>query len=137
DYRLPDSGVIDSTRWRWEHAKLWGSLRCCCSSLVVVRGAKARIAMTECVFERIVQHGGSHVEEGLHRRPVPAHLLLLVHTLGHDLVDRALHKGSRDRLAASAPGGVMHQRAFIALEVAQQLTGVPLKTSDACHVANM
>src|SRR5258708_4396359 len=93
--------------------------------------------MTESVFERIVQRGCSHVEEGLHRRPAPAHLLLFVHSLGHDLVDCTLHKGSRDRLAASTPGGVVYQRAFIALEVAQQLTGVPLETSDAGHVANI
>ena len=92
--------------------------------------------MTEGVFERIVQHGCSHVEEGLHRRPVPAHLLFLVHTLGHDLVDRTLHKSGRDRLAASAPGSVMHQRTLVPLEVAQQLTDVPLETPDARHVAH-
>jgi len=95
---------------KWEYANLWGSLRICCGCPVVVRGAEAGIAMTEGVFERIVQHGCSHVEEGLHRRPVPAPLLFLVHTLGHDLVDRTLHKSGRDRLAASTPGSVMHQR---------------------------
>ena len=30
---------------------------------------------------------GTNVEKGLHGRPVPAHLLFLVHALGHDLVD--------------------------------------------------
>ena len=48
--------------------------------------------MAEGVLERVVQHGGAHVEEGLHRGPAPAHLLLLVHALGDDLVDRALHE---------------------------------------------
>src|SRR5271165_6183034 len=121
----------------WEHANLWGLLRRCCGCLVVVRGVEAGIAPAEGILERIVQHGCPHPEEGLHRRPVPAHLLFFVHALGHDLVDRALHKGSRDRLAASTPGGVVYQRAFIALEVAQQLTGVPPETSDTGYVAHM
>jgi hypothetical protein len=56
-------------------------------SLVVVCRAEAGIAMTEGVLESIIQHGCSHVEEGLHRRPVLAHLLLLVHAFGNDLVD--------------------------------------------------
>ena len=45
--------------------------------------------MAEGVLERIIQHRCTHVEEGLHRRPVPAHLLLLVHAFGDDLVDHA------------------------------------------------
>ena len=55
--------------------------------------------MAEGILERLVQHGGTHVEEGLHGRPVPAHLLFLVHAPGHDLVDCALDEGGRDRLA--------------------------------------
>src|SRR5271166_6284830 len=102
-----------------EHAKLWGSLRCQCDCLVVVCRTEAGIAMTEGVRESIVQHRCSHVEEGLHRGPVPAHLLLLVHAFGNDLVDRALHERRRDRLTTPAPGGVMHQRSVIPLEVAQ------------------
>jgi hypothetical protein len=43
--------------------------------------------MAEGFLERVVQRGGTNVEEGLHARPVPAHLLFLAHTLGHDLVD--------------------------------------------------
>src|SRR5271165_2488881 len=93
--------------------------------------------MTEGVFERVVQHGGSHLEEGLHRRPAPAHLLLFVPSLGHDLVDRTLHKCCRDRLAASTPGGVVYQCALVALEIAHQLMDVPLEAPDAGHVANM
>src|SRR5277367_1343409 len=92
-------------RYRREYANLWGSLRGCCGCLVVVRGAEAEIATTEGVFERIVQHGCPHFEERLRRRPVPPHLLLLVHPLGHDLVDRTLDEGGRDRFAASTPGG--------------------------------
>jgi hypothetical protein len=102
-----------------EYANLWGSLRGRCGCLVVVHGTEAEIAMTEGVFERIVQHGCPDVEERLHRRPVPPHLLLLVHPLGHDLVDRTLDEGGRDRFAASPPGGVVHQRAFVPLEVGQ------------------
>ena len=49
----------------------------------------------------------SHSEERLHRRPVPPHLLLLVHPLGHDLVDRTLDKRGRGRFSASTPGGVV------------------------------
>jgi hypothetical protein len=37
-----------------EHAILWGSLRRQCDCLVVVRRAKAGIAMPEGVLERIV-----------------------------------------------------------------------------------
>src|SRR3954469_24694918 len=48
--------------------------------------------MAEGVLERVVQHGRAHVEEGLHGRPVPTHLLLLGHALGYDLVDRAFHE---------------------------------------------
>src|SRR5664279_4303817 len=89
--------------------------------------------MTEGVFERIVQHRCSHVEEGLHRRPVPAHLLLLVHAFGDDLVDRTLHERGRDRFAVPAPGGVMHQRSLVPLEVGQQLAGVVFQAPDACY----
>ena len=73
--------------------------------------------MTEGVRERIVQHCCTNVEERLHRRPVPAHLLLLVHAFGDDLVDRTLHERGRDRFAASMPGSVMNQCVFVAFEV--------------------
>ncbi len=117
------------------YANLWGSsLRGRCGCLVVVRWTEAEIAMTEGVFERIVQHGCPHFDERLHRRPVPSHLLLLVHPLGHDFVDRTLDERGRDRFAASTPGGVVHQRAFAPLEVGQQLTDVPLETPDTGHV---
>src|ERR1700722_4938797 len=86
---------------------LWGSLRRQCDYFLAVCGAEAWIATTEGVLERIVQHRCSHVEEGLHRRPVPAHLLFLVHAFGDDLVDRILHERGRDRFAIPTPGGVM------------------------------
>src|SRR5271166_3374643 len=117
-YLIAD-GKLDRHIWEREHAKLWCSLRRQCDCLVVVCRTEAGIAMTEGVCESIVQHRCSHVEEGLHRCPVPAHLLLLVHAFGNDLVDRALHERRRDRLATPAPGGVMHQRSVIPLEVAQ------------------
>ena len=84
-----------------EHAILWGSLRCQRDRLIVVCGAEASIAMTEGVLKRIVQHGCSHVEEGLHRRPAPAHLLLLDEALGEELIDRRLDESGGDPLAAS------------------------------------
>jgi hypothetical protein len=93
--------------------------------------------MAEGILERVVQHGGAHVKEALFRHSVPAHLLLLVNALGHDLVDRTLYESSRDRFAASTPGGIVHQCAFVALEVAQQLTDVPLETADADHITHM
>ena len=86
--------------------------------------------MTEGVLERIVQHRCSHVEEGLHRRPVPAHLLLLVHAFGDDLVDRTLHERGRDRFAIPAPGGVVDQRALVSLEIGQQLAEVMFQAPD-------
>jgi len=54
--------------------------------------------MAEGLLEVVVQHGGAYVEEGLHCRPVPTHLLLFVHALGNDLVDRTLDERRGDRL---------------------------------------
>src|SRR3954467_14605687 len=76
---------------------------CFWQCLAIVCGPEARIVLTEGVLERAVQHGRAHVKEGLHGRLAPAHLLRLVHPLGHDLVDRTLHKGGRDRLPPPAP----------------------------------
>ena len=99
--------------------------------MVIVGGPEARIAMAEGLLERVVQHRRAHVEEGLHGGSVPAHLLNFVQALGHDLADRALHERGRDRLIASTPGSVVHQSVLVALEVAQQLACVLLKTADA------
>jgi hypothetical protein len=99
--------------------------------VIIVRGTKAGVVLPEDILERAVQHGRSDVEEGLHRHPVPAHLLFFVHALGHDLVDRALHERGRDRLVAPAPGCIVDQRTLVALEVAEQVADVPLKTPDA------
>ena len=85
--------------------------------------------------ERVVQHGGAHVQEGLHGRSVATHLLHLVHALGHDLIDRALHERRRDRLATPTPGRVRHQRTPIVLEIAQQVADVPLEAANAGHLA--
>jgi hypothetical protein len=93
------------------------------------------MATTEGFLERIVQHRCSHVEVGPHRRPVPAHLLLLVHAFGDDLVDRALHERGRDRFAIPAPGCVMDQRSLVPLEVGQQLADVVFQAPDASHAA--
>src|SRR3954463_14001713 len=92
--------------------------------------------MAEGVLERAVQYGGAHVQKGLHARPAPAHLLPLVQALGHDRVDRALHERRRDRLTTPTPSSVMHQRCLVALEVAQKLADVSLKTADAGHVTH-
>jgi hypothetical protein len=59
------------------NANLWGLLRSQCDCLVVVCRAEAGIATTEGALERIIQRGCSRVEEGLYRRPVPAHLLFI------------------------------------------------------------
>src|SRR5215218_7548170 len=114
-----------------EHAILWGSLRGQCDYFVAVCGAEAGIATTEGVLECTVQHRCPHVEEGLHRRPVPAHLLLLVHAFGDDLVDRTLHERGRDWFAIPAPGGVMDQRSLVPPEVSQQLADVVLGPSQS------
>src|ERR1700750_476294 len=106
-----------------EHATPWGSLRSCCGCPFVIGRAEAAITPAEGVLERAVQHGGADVEERLHRRPVPAHLLLLVHALGHDLVDRTLDEGGRDRLTAPMPGRIVDQRVLVALG-SMQICGV-------------
>src|SRR3954469_10320262 len=86
--------------------KIVGWSGCFWQCLVIIRRPEARIALPEGVLKCVVQHGGAHVQEGLHGCPVPAHLLRLVHALGHDLIDRALHELCRDRLTTSASGRV-------------------------------
>src|SRR3954451_1479796 len=98
---------------------------------------EAWMTTAEGGLERVVQHRGTHVEKGLHSRPVPAHLLSLVHALGHDLVNRTLDERGRDRLTTSTPGGIMHQHILVALEVAEKVTDVSLKTVDADDPASM
>src|SRR3954454_9668868 len=93
--------------------------------------------MAEGILERVVQHGSTHVEEGLHGRPVPAHLLFLVHALGHDLVDRTLDEGRRDRLIPSTSGSIMHQHILVAREVAEKVADVSLKTINAGDLAEV
>ena len=60
--------------------------------MINAHGTKAGVVLAEDILERAVQYGCPNVEEGLHRHPVSPHLLLFVHTLGHDLVDRAFHE---------------------------------------------
>ncbi len=93
--------------------------------------------MAEGVVEGVVQRGRAHVVEGLHARPAPAHLLLLVHALDHELVDRAFHERGRDRLATPFAGNVVHQRALFAIEVAEQLSDVLLEALDPGDLAHM
>ena len=81
------------------------------------------MSAAEGILERVVQHSGRHVEERLHRGPVPAHLLGFVHAPGNDLVHRAFHKQSRDRLTASPAGVMVDQRRLVVLEVAEQVGG--------------
>src|SRR3954466_13151610 len=93
--------------------------------------------MAEGILEGVTQHGGADVEKGLHGRPVPTHLLFLVHALGHDLVDRTLDERGRDRLTPSTPGGIVHQHVLVALEVAEKFADVSLKTVDAGYLAHV
>jgi hypothetical protein len=88
--------------------------------------------MAEGILERLVQHRSTNVEKGLHGRPVPAHLLFLVHTLGHDLVHRTLNKRRRDRLAASTPGCIVLSACpGCARGSREKFADVSLKTVDA------
>jgi hypothetical protein len=80
--------------------------------------------MAEVLLQGVVQHSGTDVEEGLHCRPVPTHLLFLVHTLGNDLVDRTLDERRGDRFTAAPPGGVVHQRVLVASEVSKKFADV-------------
>jgi len=66
---------------------------------VVIRWAEIRVEYLERFFERSIENGDPHVEGGLHRPSVPAHLLLLDHAASHDLIDRAPGEGGRDWLA--------------------------------------
>jgi hypothetical protein len=91
--------------------------------------------LAEGILERLIQHRGANLEKELHGRPVPAHLLFLVHALGHDLIDRTLDERRGDRLTPSTPGGVMHQHVLVALEVTKKFADVSLKTLDADYFA--
>jgi hypothetical protein len=93
--------------------------------------------MAEGVLELVVQHGGTYVEEGLHCRPVPTHLLLLVHALGNDLVDRTLDERRGNRLTAPSPDSVVHQRVVVVSKVAKKFADVSPKTVDAGDVAQV
>jgi hypothetical protein len=85
--------------------------------------------MAEGVLELVVQHRGRDVEKGLHWRPGPTHLLLLLdHALGNDLVDRILDERRGDRLTAPPPGSVVHQRVLVASKVAKKFADVSLNT---------
>src|SRR5215210_7717751 len=85
------SPVSFTMRPLWTRAyKIVGCSGCFWQCLVIGHRPEARIALPKAVLECVVQHGGAHVQEELHRRSVPAHLLRLVHALGHDLIDRAL-----------------------------------------------
>src|SRR3954469_21346381 len=104
---------------------------------MIVGGAEARVRMAEGIFEPLVQHRSTNVDEGLHGLPVPAHLLFLVHALGHDLVDRTFDKRRRGRLVTSTPDSIMQQHVLVALEIAEELAGVPPKTVDAGYLAHV
>ena len=103
--------------------------------MIIVAGAEAGIAIAEGILERLVQHGGTNIEKVLHGRPVPAHLLFLVHALCHDLVDRTLDERRRNRLIPSTLGSIVHQHVLVTLEVAEKLADVSLKTVDAGYLA--
>jgi hypothetical protein len=105
--------------------------------LIIVGGPEAGITMAEGVLERVVQHRSANIEEGLHGRLVSAHLLFLVHALGHDLVDRTFNERRRDRLATSTPGCIVHQHVLVALDVAEKFDDVSLKTVDAGYLAHV
>jgi hypothetical protein len=61
--------------------------------------------MAEGLLEIVVQHGSAYVEEGLHCRPVPTHLLLLVHALGNDLVGETVKSDPGVLLSTEARSG--------------------------------
>src|SRR3954464_3985276 len=84
--------------------------------------------MAEGVFECVVQHGRAHVQEGLHGRPAPAHLLLLGHALGYDLVDRAFHER---RHGWSLPTGRLARSAYTGTDRALPDTGARIRGAGA------
>ena len=50
--------------------------------MLIVRRTKAGVVLLEDTLERVVQHGCPDVEERLHRRPVPVHLLSCPFSIG-------------------------------------------------------
>lgn len=65
--------------------------------------SESRIAIASGILECVVQHFCTDVEKRLHDRPVPAHLVILIHALGHDLVGRTLNGRLRDRFVTPTP----------------------------------
>src|SRR4051812_620485 len=114
-----------------------GQSGCPCHDLLALGGTEARIALPKGILERVVQNRRADIQKGLHCRPGPAHLLRLVHPLGHDLVHRALDERGRDRLPAPTPGGIGHQRSRIALEVAQQAGDVALEAVNPSRLIHL
>jgi hypothetical protein len=88
--------------------------------------------MAESILECVIRHRGTDVEKGLHGRPVPAHLLFLVHAFGGDLVDRTLNERRRDRLTPSTSGGIMQQHLLVALPPGPSLR-LDQRLPTSCH----
>jgi len=53
---------------------------------------EALVPMTECVFQRAVEHMNANVQKPLDGIPVPSHLLLLDHRFRDDFIDHRLDK---------------------------------------------
>src|SRR5437867_533083 len=88
-----------------------GSSRC--HVLSFRRRHEGWVPAAEVSGKVLVEHARSDLEHEMGPSLRPAHLLPLHHALAHHLVDRRLHEGVRDRLAAAValpvvrdPGGV-------------------------------
>src|SRR6478672_3074038 len=61
----------------------------------------------------------------------------ICHLRSDHLVDRTLDECSRDRLTPSTPGAIMHQHILVALEVAEKVADMSLKTINAGDLASV
>ncbi len=68
--------------------------------------------------------------------PVPAHLLLLDHTSGYDLVDRALNEGDRNWLAGGTARVIIDQRGSVRFEISYQVVEMARWCPNALDVAD-
>src|SRR3954468_493675 len=86
-----------------EHANSWGKSGCPCHDLLALGGTEARVAMPEGILERVVQNRRADIQEGLHRRPVPAHLLRLTWGVSLSRVRSSANADGRWRAVGPAP----------------------------------
>src|SRR3954447_691642 len=93
-----------------------GKSGCPCHDLLALSGTEARVAPPEGILERVVQHGCADVEEELHRRTIPAHLLRLTWGVSLSRVRSSANADGRWRAVGPAPRRGRERRVELAVD---------------------